>query len=88
MEGAQRRRLSIIASHIHPLNPVTVGNSSSSAVSSSKCSDSEKECSNLSSSESDCVFCKIVKGDSPALKVLLFYQFNFQFYSFIALKVI
>ncbi|PWA83076.1 histidine triad nucleotide-binding 3 [Artemisia annua] len=71
MEGAQRRRLSIIASHIHPVNPVTVTNSSSSGVvSSSKCSDdSEKECSNLSSSESDCVFCKIVKGDSPALKL-------------------
>ncbi|PWA40027.1 hypothetical protein CTI12_AA566670 [Artemisia annua] len=70
MEGAQRRRLSIIASHIHPVNPVTVANSSSSGVvSSSKCSESEKECSNLSSSESDCVFCKIVKGDSPALKL-------------------
>ncbi|GJS85811.1 adenylylsulfatase HINT3 [Tanacetum coccineum] len=64
MEDAQRRRLSILASHI---NPVTVTNSSSSSiVSSSNCSDSEKE-SNLL--ESDCVFCKIARGDSPALKL-------------------
>ncbi|KAF5796189.1 putative histidine triad (HIT) protein [Helianthus annuus] len=63
MEAPQRRRLSIIASH---LNPITT---TASIVTRSHCSSSsdpaEKQC-NL---ETDCVFCKIVRGDAPALKL-------------------
>ncbi|KAK9066030.1 hypothetical protein SSX86_015432 [Deinandra increscens subsp. villosa] len=63
MEPAQRRRFSIIASHLRPLAL------SSSILSPSHCtssSDSDNNCSNL---EADCIFCKIIRGDAPALKL-------------------
>ncbi|KAL8261978.1 hypothetical protein R6Q59_026027 [Mikania micrantha] len=69
MESSQRRRLSIIASHLHPIKLTpTLENVSSSIVSQSRCnscSDSKKQC-NL---ETNCVFCKIVRGDAPSLKL-------------------
>ncbi|XP_076891033.1 adenylylsulfatase HINT3-like [Bidens hawaiensis] len=55
MEGAQRRRLSVIGSH---LRPITV--SPSTSINVSLCSDSEN---------TDCIFCKIVRGEAPALKL-------------------
>ncbi|KAJ4728420.1 Histidine triad nucleotide-binding protein [Melia azedarach] len=51
------RRLSILCSHLCPTPP--------SPVSASFCS----SCDHLSSPENDCVFCKIIRGESPALKL-------------------
>ncbi|KAI3749700.1 hypothetical protein L2E82_20316 [Cichorium intybus] len=68
MEAAQQRRLSVIASHLRPITvPPTAAHGSSSIVSPAQCnsSDSEKQ----RNSETDCVFCKIIRGDAPALKL-------------------
>lgn len=62
MDPTQQRRLSTISSHLLPIS-ITPTNSSS-IVSKSHC-DSDSD--NLDSS--DCVFCKIARGDSPALKL-------------------
>nr|XP_043635579.1 adenylylsulfatase HINT3 [Erigeron canadensis] len=65
MEATQRRRLSIISAHLIPFETQkdsSPSSSSSSVVSPSHC-DSEKQ------EENDCVFCKIIRGDSPALKL-------------------
>ncbi|KAK1412674.1 hypothetical protein QVD17_34113 [Tagetes erecta] len=65
MEPPQRRRLSIIASHLHPITLTPTSLNASSSIHSVSCSVSEKQC-NL---DTDCVFCKIVRGDAPALKL-------------------
>jgi len=57
-----RRRLALLSSHLRP-----TANSSASPVSSFNCSSSfdfEK-----GNQESDCVFCRIIRGESPALKL-------------------
>lgn len=57
-----RRRLALLSSHLRPS-----GNSSALPVSSFNCSsnfDPEK-----GNQESDCVFCRIIRGESPALKL-------------------
>ncbi|XP_024981848.1 adenylylsulfatase HINT3 [Cynara cardunculus var. scolymus] len=69
MEAAQRRRLSIIASHLRPITSASEQPKiSSSIVSPSLCdssSDSDKHCNLVT----DCVFCKIIRGEAPALKL-------------------
>ena len=65
MEAAQRRRLSVIASHLRPISiPPTTADGLSSIVSPSHCNSSDS-----SKLETDCVFCKIIRGEAPALKV-------------------
>ncbi|CAH1424219.1 unnamed protein product [Lactuca virosa] len=68
MEAAQGRRLSVIASHLRQIPiPPTTTNVSSSIVSPSHCNSSDSE--KLRNLEADCVFCKIIRGDAPALKL-------------------
>lgn len=69
MEAAQRRRLSVIASHLRPITipPTTSDVSSSCIVSPSHCNSSDTE--KLRNLETDCVFCKIIRGEAPALKL-------------------
>ncbi|KAH7855113.1 hypothetical protein Vadar_021371 [Vaccinium darrowii] len=57
-----RRRLALLSSHLRP-----TADSSASPILSFNCSssfDSEK-----GNQESDCVFCRIIRGESPALKL-------------------
>ncbi|KAJ9565132.1 hypothetical protein OSB04_001098 [Centaurea solstitialis] len=61
--STQRRRLSIIASH---LNPIPSPQQLNLSLCNSSSSDSEKH---SNSSSSSCVFCKIVQGQAPALKL-------------------
>lgn len=76
MEAAQGRRLSVIASHLRQIPiPPTTTNVSSSIVSPSHCNSSDSE--KLRNLEADCVFCKIIRGDAPALKVYLISDFVF-----------
>ena len=61
----EARRLAILCSHLNPSGPYPARDS---ILRVSDCSSSEEkvESSNL---QNDCVFCKIVRGESPCLKV-------------------
>ncbi|KAL3517859.1 hypothetical protein ACH5RR_020448 [Cinchona calisaya] len=64
-EAPARRRLAVLSSHIRP---VTITQTHcSSVVLASNCSSSDEIGENQE--EADCVFCKIVRGQAPALKV-------------------
>ncbi|XP_027114096.1 adenylylsulfatase HINT3-like [Coffea arabica] len=67
-EGAPaRRRLAILSSHIRPIPPQTQPHPQcSSAVFPSNCA---SETGQSQEEAADCVFCKIVRGQAPALKV-------------------
>ncbi|CAH9074243.1 unnamed protein product [Cuscuta epithymum] len=60
MEARARRRAALLSSHLCPTPPVS---ETISPVSVSSCSSSS------GAAQNDCVFCKIVRGDAPALKV-------------------
>ncbi|KAL8026884.1 hypothetical protein ABFX02_14G058700 [Erythranthe guttata] len=65
MEESARRRLALLSSHVNPPPPET--SLPTRLVSSSPCaSDSNAE---TNKEHDDCVFCKIIRGDSPALKL-------------------
>ena len=61
----EARRLAILCSHLNPAGPYPPRDS---ILRVSDCSSSEDkaESSNL---QNDCIFCKIVRGESPCLKV-------------------
>ncbi|XP_057509470.1 adenylylsulfatase HINT3-like [Actinidia eriantha] len=63
-----RRRLALLSSHLHP----TIASSSeekptSQRLSALNCA-SSSECEK-GNRESDCVFCRIIRGESPAVKI-------------------
>ncbi|CAH9074574.1 unnamed protein product [Cuscuta europaea] len=63
MEERARRRAALISSHFSPTPPLS---ETISPVSVSSCSSSSGA---AQKQQNDCVFCKIVRGDAPALKV-------------------
>ncbi|KAL2508237.1 histidine triad nucleotide-binding 3 [Forsythia ovata] len=64
MESPSRRRLVILSSHINPpaeiLPPISPLLASTSA---------SENCEKQNYSKTDCVFCNIIRGEAPALKV-------------------
>ncbi|XP_056850401.1 adenylylsulfatase HINT3 isoform X2 [Raphanus sativus] len=65
----EARRLGILCSHLNPSSPYTTRDSilRASDCTSGSTSDEKVDSSNL---QNDCVFCKIVRGESPSLKVV------------------
>lgn len=57
------RRLSVLTCHLQPLS------SPNSIISSSICHSNDYDINNKDDNSSSCVFCKIIKGDSPAFKI-------------------
>ncbi|XP_056850402.1 adenylylsulfatase HINT3 isoform X3 [Raphanus sativus] len=64
----EARRLGILCSHLNPSSPYTTRDSilRASDCTSGSTSDEKVDSSNL---QNDCVFCKIVRGESPSLKL-------------------
>ncbi|GFY99418.1 hypothetical protein Acr_13g0008190 [Actinidia rufa] len=67
-----RRRLALLSSHLHPTiasseeeKPTSQRLSAVNCASSSECEKGNRE--------SDCVFCRIIRGESPAVKVVVFF---------------
>lgn len=69
MEARARRRLALLSSHVNPLVE-TSGTASFSSLMASACNGGNE----MKKGEDDCVFCRIVLGEAPALKV------NFRFF--------
>ncbi|KAH9770901.1 Adenylylsulfatase HINT3 [Citrus sinensis] len=65
--GTPKRRLAVLSSHLLPTGPAPC--SSSSGVSASFCAQQRLSHSQESGHENDCVFCKIIRGESPAVKL-------------------
>lgn len=65
--GTPTRRLAVLSSHLLPTGPAP--SSSSSGVSASFCAQQRLSHSQESSHENDCVFWKIIRGESPAVKL-------------------
>ncbi|CAN1318370.1 Adenylylsulfatase HINT3 [Linum perenne] len=61
----ESRRLSIIRSHLLPTSPIASPSQFSPSISSSKFMTSAGD----ENTTQDCVFCSIVRGDSPAFKL-------------------
>uniref|UniRef100_A0A6N2KFA8 Uncharacterized protein n=1 Tax=Salix viminalis TaxID=40686 RepID=A0A6N2KFA8_SALVM len=61
-----RSRLSIICSHLLPHSPSPTSRLSSSLTSSASINDAAGDTRNH---QLDCVFCRIVRGESPAFKL-------------------
>ncbi|KAK9188085.1 hypothetical protein WN944_019484 [Citrus x changshan-huyou] len=66
--GTPKRRLAVLSSHLLPTGPAPPS-SSSSGVSASFCAQQRLSHSQESGHENDCVFCKIIRGESPAVKL-------------------
>lgn len=64
----ENRRLAVLCSHLRP-----IGSNHISCVSSVTCDSNSKEhrlrVSKKEVSEKDCIFCKIIRGESPAVKL-------------------
>ncbi|KAG6401302.1 hypothetical protein SASPL_138154 [Salvia splendens] len=63
MEARARRRLALLSSHVNPLIE-TSGTASFSSLIASACNGGNE----MKKGEDDCVFCRIVHGEAPALK--------------------
>ncbi|XP_042017090.1 adenylylsulfatase HINT3-like isoform X1 [Salvia splendens] len=64
MEARARRRLALLSSHVNPLIE-TSGTASFSSLIASACNGGNE----MKKGEDDCVFCRIVHGEAPALKL-------------------
>ncbi|XP_047955453.1 adenylylsulfatase HINT3 isoform X1 [Salvia hispanica] len=64
MEARARRRLALLSSHVNPLVE-TSGTASFSSLMASACNGGNE----MKKGEDDCVFCRIVLGEAPALKL-------------------
>ncbi|ESQ32454.1 hypothetical protein EUTSA_v10005043mg [Eutrema salsugineum] len=64
----EARRLAILCSHLNPAAPYPTRDSilRASDCSSGSAAEEKVESSNL---QNDCVFCKIIRGESPCLKL-------------------
>ena len=71
----EARRLAILCSHLCPVNlgssPAPLLNLSSSSCASGSKSEHLIYDSQKGSLQDDCVFCKIIRGEAPAFKVLI-----------------
>lgn len=66
---AQRRRMAVLCSHLCP--PI-IDSHNTQIVSTSNCSsDSTRDLVENPNFQKDCVFCKIIQGNSPAFKVYI-----------------
>ncbi|XP_011089029.1 adenylylsulfatase HINT3-like isoform X2 [Sesamum indicum] len=65
MEARVRRRLSLLASHINPSQEALLPTCLSASPCASWDANGEKEVKE----QEGCVFCKIIRGEAPALKV-------------------
>ncbi|XP_048504199.1 adenylylsulfatase HINT3 isoform X2 [Beta vulgaris subsp. vulgaris] len=64
---AQRRRMAVLCSHLCP--PI-IDSHNTQIVSTSNCSsDSTRDLVENPNFQKDCVFCKIIQGNSPAFKI-------------------
>lgn len=92
----ERRRLAVLCSHLRQIDlgrpnmPQRPRSNGISHASTSNCSNSAEE-SEKGSEEKDCVFCMIIRGESPAFKVsivccyFLLVFFNYYFGNFFCL---
>lgn len=62
IQTMEARRLAILSSHLNPAGPYPI-----LRVSDCSSGEGKVESSNL---QNDCVFCKIIRGESPCLKVI------------------
>ncbi|KAK4409161.1 Adenylylsulfatase HINT3 [Sesamum angolense] len=65
MEARVRRRLSLLASHINPSQEALLP----TCLSASPCSSWDANGENEVKEQEGCAFCKIIRGEAPALKV-------------------
>ncbi|KAG6403498.1 hypothetical protein SASPL_135721 [Salvia splendens] len=63
MEARARRRLALLSSHVNPLVE-TSGTASFSSLMASACNGGNE----MKKGEDDCVFCRVILGEAPALK--------------------
>ncbi|PIN20937.1 Zinc-binding protein of the histidine triad (HIT) family [Handroanthus impetiginosus] len=65
MEDGPRRRLALLSSHINP----SLKTSRPTCLSPWSCASSDSNGEKQAKGQDDCVFCKIIRGEAPALKV-------------------
>lgn len=78
MEARARRRLALLSSHMNPLSEAS-GTTSFSSLMASACACVDNGQMEIKKGEKDCVFCKIILGEAPALKVNFRFLFYFSF---------
>ncbi|KAL6563484.1 hypothetical protein OROGR_002443 [Orobanche gracilis] len=67
MEAVARRRIAVLSSHVHP--PAETRTLPTCILASACASDANGE-NEMRKGQTDCVFCKIIRGEAPALKVI------------------